>query len=98
MCRHHRQTRIGVVAADGNCALGKSIHGAGMAQFGHVPEFEQLRTGHAGFHLCAGGILADAHGGDMDAAMASLKSALRRHSDTVRLALVRLYAKAAGSH
>lgn len=87
---------VGVVAADGNCALGKWIHGDGKAQFGHVPEFEQLRAVHAEFHLCAGSILADAHGGDKEAATASLKSALRRHSDTVQLALVRLYAKAAG--
>ena len=89
---------VGVVAADSNCTLGKWIHGDGKAQFRHLPEFEQLRAVHADFHLCAGSILSDAHGGDREAATASLKSTLRRHSDTVQLALVRLYAKVQAPH
>jgi hypothetical protein len=89
---------VGVVAADSNCALGKWIHGDGKKEFGQMPEFEQLRAVHAEFHLCAGSILSDAHNGDKDSAAASLKSALRRNSDTVQLALVRLYAKAKGVH
>jgi hypothetical protein len=87
---------VGVVAADSNCVLGQWIHGDGKAEFGRYPEFEQLRAVHAEFHRCAGSILADARSGNRDAAATALKSALRRHSDTVQLALVRLYARARG--
>ncbi|MCM2307918.1 MAG: hypothetical protein NDI91_10705 [Sulfuritalea sp.] len=69
-----------LVAAAGNCAQGKWIYEDGKAQFGHPPEFEHLRAVRADFHLCAGSILANAHGGDREAATASLKSALRRRS------------------
>ncbi|MBI5900096.1 MAG: CZB domain-containing protein [Rhodocyclales bacterium] len=84
---------VATVAADGNCALGKWIHGEAAQRFGDYPEFAQLRKVHADFHLCAGGILSQVHDGDMVAAGEALKRDLRHHSDAVQLALVRLYAK-----
>ena len=80
-------------AGDNNCALGHWIHGDGKRQFADYPEFVQLRKAHADFHLCAGGILSDAHDGNTVAASESLKKNFRHHSDAVQLALVRLYAK-----
>jgi hypothetical protein len=85
---------MATVAADSNCALGKWIHGAGKAQFADYPEYAQLRRIHADFHICAGGILGNAHDGNTEAAAAALKKDFRHHSDAVQLALVRLYAKA----
>lgn len=84
---------VATVAADNNCALGHWIHGDGHGRFGEYPEYAQLRKVHAEFHLCAGGILSDAHDGNTAAADESLKKNFRHHSDAVQLALVRLYAK-----
>lgn len=84
---------VAAVAADNNCALGKWIHGDGRDQFGAYPEYAQLRKVHVDFHLCAGGILSDAHDGNTVAADGALRKDFRHHSDAVQLALVRLYAK-----
>lgn len=88
---------VGVVAADCNCALGKWIHGEAQARFSGNPEFDQLKSAHADFHLCAGSILSDAHEGNAQKAETELKVKLRRHSDAVQLSLVRLYAKASAA-
>ncbi len=85
---------MATVAADTNCALGKWIHGDAKTKFADFPEYAQLRRIHADFHICAGGILGDAHDGNADAATNALKKDFRHHSDAVQLALVRLYAKA----
>jgi len=84
---------VATVAADSNCALGQWIHGDGKRQFADYPEYAQLCKAHAEFHLCAGGILSDAHDGNTVAADEALKKNFRHHSDAVQLALVRLYAK-----
>lgn len=84
---------VGVVAADGNCTLGKWLHGEGKAQFGRTQEFDQLVSAHSDFHLCAGAILADARDGKTEDATKALKTKLRPFSDAVQLALVRLYVK-----
>ena len=86
---------VATVAADTNCALGKWLHGDAKAEFADYPEYAQLRKAHSDFHICAGGILSDAHDGNTDAASDSLKKNFRHHSDAVQLALVRLYAKQA---
>ena len=86
---------VATVAADTNCALGKWLHGDAKTEFADYPEYAQLRKAHADFHICAGGILSDAHDGNMEAAGDSLRKNFRHHSDAVQLALVRLYAKQA---
>ena len=84
---------VATVAADSNCALGQWIHGDGKRAFADYPEYDQLRKVHADFHLCAGGILSDAHDGKTAVAEDALRRDFRHHSDAVQLALVRLYAK-----
>jgi len=69
------------------------FHGDAKRQFAEYPEYAQLRKAHAEFHLCAGGILSDAHDGNTVAASDGLKRSFRHHSDSVQLALVRLYAR-----
>lgn len=86
--------QVATVAADCNCSLGKWIHGDGKRQFSALPEFTLLKNAHSEFHLCAGSILSDAHDGEFDKASDALKRTLRHHSDSVQLALVRLFAKA----
>jgi len=87
---------VAAVASDRNCALGKWIFGEAKQGYGWMEEYATLRDAHARFHACAGAILKDAQKGARDAAEQALKGDLRRNSEAVQLALVRLYAKVRG--
>ena len=48
------------VSTDHNCELGKWIHGAGGAQYSHLPEFSALSKEHARFHTAAADVIRKA--------------------------------------
>lgn len=86
--------RVGVVACDDHCTLGKWIYGAGGKRFSHLSELEELRAIHAQFHLCAGDVLLKHDTTDKVGAEILLNTTFKKLSGQVQLALVRLYAKA----
>lgn len=86
--------RVGVVACDDNCILGKWIYSAGKKKFSHLNELEELRILHADFHLCAGDILLKHDTDDKAGAEALLNTTFKKLSGQVQLSLVRLYTKA----
>lgn len=85
---------VSVVAQDSVCTLGEWLYGVGKQQFGHLPEYEELRKTHASFHLCAGQVLIEHHKGQLDQANALLKGEFRNLSDLIQLDLVRLFVAA----
>jgi hypothetical protein len=85
---------ISVVACDDHCLLGQWIHSEGKKSFSHLPEFVELRSHHAQFHLNAGNVLREAYSNRKEAADKILNgSEFRQASDMVQLGLVRLYDK-----
>ena len=78
------------LASDRQCALGQWIYGEG-ARFERRPEYESLRSGHAGFHRCAGQVVALKNAGRADAAMQLLQTTFEAESrNTIeQLALMR---------
>lgn len=88
------QLEVAVVAQDSVCSLGEWLYGVGKQQFGHLPEYEELRKTHACFHLCAGQVLVEHHNGKIDRATAILKGEFRNLSDLIQLDLVRLFVAA----
>jgi len=62
-----------VVGVDNNCALGKWIYSEGAA-FASLPEYVQLKSFHAKFHQCAGGIIAKINEGKLAEAEKALKA------------------------
>jgi hypothetical protein len=85
------QLEVSVVAQDGVCTLGQWLYGVGKQQFGHLPEYEELRKTHANFHLCAGQVLIEIRNGKADVAKCLLKGEFRNLSDMIQLDLVRLF-------
>lgn len=84
---------IAKVAGDGNCPLGKWIHGEAKANFHDMAEYEELKRIHADFHLNCGKVLNDVENGDETEARQGLKI-VRHCSGDVQLALIRFYEKA----
>lgn len=88
------QLEVSVVAQDSVCTLGEWLYGVGKQQFGHLPEYEELRKTHASFHLCAGQVLVEHRNGKTDHAISLLKGEFRNLSDLIQLDLVRLFVAA----
>ncbi|MDD2777236.1 MAG: CZB domain-containing protein [Gallionella sp.] len=88
------QLEVSVVAQDSVCSLGQWLYGAGKQQFGHLPEYEELRKTHANFHLSAGQVLVEHRNGQTAKAMALLKGEFRNLSDLIQLDLVKLFVAA----
>lgn len=63
-----------VVCRDDQCDLGKWIHGEAGRRFSDDPQFVELRSKHAYFHVCAGRILTLAQAGQKERAMAEMSS------------------------
>lgn len=80
------------VASDHDCTLGHWLHGEARQRFGNLPEYQELRNVHAGFHLMVGQALNDIENGDSARARENLKP-IRHKSGEVQLALIRLYSK-----
>lgn len=78
-----------IVGADHLCAVGKWIYGEGKDLAKH-PEYEQLRTKHAEFHECAGGILKKHKQKHFADAMFDLRHKMVDLSNDVQTALVAL--------
>lgn len=85
---------VATVSRDNECTLGLWIHGEAARKYRDLGEYATLRDVHAQFHACAGGIVRDARAGAAEVAARGIKQDLRKHSEAVQLALVRLYAKA----
>ena len=45
---------VSTIRRDDCCELGKWLHSNGRSTYGHKPEFKNLLTKHASFHLVAG--------------------------------------------
>lgn len=80
------------IAGDHDCTLGHWIHGEAKRRFGDLPEYQELRSVHAGFHLMVGEALNNIEHGNGVHVRDSLK-AIRHKSGEVQLALIRLYSK-----
>ncbi|MBP3222261.1 MAG: CZB domain-containing protein [Neisseriaceae bacterium] len=78
-----------VVGANHLCALGKWLEGEGKA-LQSFKEFETLKTEHAAFHECAGGILKKHQQKHFADAMFDLRHKLVELSNNVQVALVAL--------
>jgi hypothetical protein len=88
--------QVDVVSRDDQCVLGKWIYGAGGQHFGHLPEFQEMKTEHARFHQCAGEVLNHCIAGDKEGASRKLLSGdYPRTSERVKLHLARLYVQVA---
>lgn len=85
---------VASVAQDNLCVLGKWLYGPGKAHYAHLPEYEVLRRTHADFHLCAGEVLIEHQGGNVDAAANLLKGKFHGISNKIQLDLVRLFTSA----
>jgi hypothetical protein len=86
---------VATVACDDKCKLGMWIYSQGKHNFGTLPEFGELKSVHADFHLTAGNVLNDVLNGEGAQARDGLKK-VRHKSGGVQLALVRLYSKSRG--
>lgn len=86
---------VATVACDDKCKLGMRIYSQGKKQFGRLPEYGELKSVHADFHLTAGGVLNNVINGEGEQARDGLRK-VRHKSGGVQLALVRLYSKAIG--
>lgn len=60
------------VGRDDQCALGMWIYGPGVAHFGQVDPFTELKSAHAQFHQCAAAVIRTADAGKKDEAMRML--------------------------
>ena len=58
-----RSVNAAVLAQDNACALGKWIYGEGT-KFASLPEFQELKKGHALFHQAAAAIVKRADNGE----------------------------------
>lgn len=58
-----KSVNAAVLAQDNACALGKWIHGEG-AKYASLPEFQELKKGHAQFHQAAAAIVKRADAGE----------------------------------
>ena len=79
-----------IVGADHLCALGKWLYGDEGKALAQFPEYEQLRTAHAEFHECAGGILKKHSQKHFADAMFDLRNTLVKCSENVQIGLVSL--------
>jgi Chemoreceptor zinc-binding domain len=82
---------IEVVSQDCNCFLGKWIYSEGKKQFGHLPEFEAVRSAHADFHVSAGDVLLQHQMGNVEHAAELLKTKFRTASNKNQMELTRLF-------
>ena len=60
------------IARDDDCSLGHWLNGAGRDLYGHLPQFEEVRSLHVRFHRCAADVLATAQSGDREEALRRL--------------------------
>ena len=87
------QFDVVVTSKDNLCVLGKWIYGKGKHLYSHLPEYEALRMAHAGFHQCAGEVLAEHCDGNIVEATNLLNTKFRNASNKNRLELVRLFSE-----
>jgi diguanylate cyclase (GGDEF)-like protein/PAS domain S-box-containing protein len=82
---------VSVVCQDNACVLGKWIYGPAKNSHAGQPEWEELRTAHANFHLCAGEVLKAHQQGNAETAKTLLKGPMAFASQKNKDALVKLY-------
>lgn len=58
-----KSVNAAVLATDNHCALGKWIYGEGL-KFANLPEYQELKKGHAAFHQAAAAIVKRADAGE----------------------------------
>jgi diguanylate cyclase (GGDEF)-like protein/PAS domain S-box-containing protein len=88
---------ISVVCQDNACVLGKWIYGPAKNSHAGQPEWEELRTAHANFHLCAGEVLKAHQQGNIETAQTLLKGPMAFASQKNKDALIKLYTLDANS-
>lgn len=76
-----------VVCRDDQCELGKWIHGDGGKAMGAKPEFGEMKTTHAAFHVVAGNVVKKALAGDKAGAGVMLDGDLFQASSKVIAAI-----------
>ncbi|MEY4748018.1 MAG: hypothetical protein RIQ60_232 [Pseudomonadota bacterium] len=76
---------------DDLCVLGRWIYGQGRREFGHLPQFEELRISHADFHLVAGEVAHGVRSGRDEHARALLAGDYQRNSQRVQSHLAQLF-------
>jgi hypothetical protein len=79
---------------DCHCVLGKWIYSDGKKYYGHLREYESMRTAHAEFHVCAGEVLAAHQMGDEALAHELLKTKFRSASNINQMELTKLFGAA----
>lgn len=86
------ELKLDTVCRDDQCALGKWIYNDGVARFGYLETFAELKDLHARFHRHAGEVLSAAQSGRRDDARNLLRSGdYVRASERVKLTLSRLF-------
>jgi Chemoreceptor zinc-binding domain len=85
---------MAVVIQDNQCFLGKWIYSEGKSLYGHLPEYESLRTAHAEFHVCAGQVLEQHQLGNETFAGVILKTKFRTASNKNQMFLTSLFVAA----
>jgi hypothetical protein len=91
------QLKVEVVSRDDQCVLGKWIYGEGGQRYGSHELFEELKTVHAKFHVCAGHVVTEVDQGRNDKAVEMLHTGdYPKVSARVKLLLARLYVQISG--
>lgn len=85
---------IATASEDCHCVLGKWIYSEGKKHYGHLREYESMRTAHAEFHVCAGEVLAAHQMGDAALANELLKTKFRSASNINQMELTKLFGAA----
>ncbi len=78
---------IAIVSQDVHCYLGKWIYGNGKKYYGHMPGFEDVRSAHEDFHVCAGEVLTSHQAGHLQEAEALFKTKFRSISNKNQMLL-----------
>jgi Chemoreceptor zinc-binding domain len=85
---------LAVVVQDNQCFLGKWIYSEGKRLYGHLPEYESVRSAHADFHVCAGHVLEQHQLGHETFAEVILKTKFRTASNKNQMFLTSLFVAA----
>lgn len=64
---------VATIRRDDCCDLGRWLHGSARAQYGHKPEFKNLVSKHASFHLVASVVAGIINTKQYDEAVAMLQ-------------------------
>lgn len=80
-----------VICLDNQCALGQWIYGAGQV-YRDMAAFEELRTTHAHFHLCASNVVRKTDEGEQNEAEHLFKNDYATLSKNITRMLVKMNA------